>query len=71
MSKRRMTPKEFKAEYKRRGWSGKEVALHWEKHPCSLSRIINDTDRRPHWDDAVRGLVQKQLRKKNLPTAIE
>ncbi|MDU9402630.1 hypothetical protein RTH46_09010 [Pseudomonas sp. zfem004] len=59
MSEQRMTPSEFKAEYRRRGWSGKDLAARWNKHPNSLSRIVNDPLRDLHWDDAVRGLEQK------------
>lgn len=54
----RLTPEEFKAEYRRRGWSGKDLAAHWGKHPVSLSKIVNDPERPRHWDDAVRGLPQ-------------
>jgi hypothetical protein len=54
----RLTPEEFKAEYRRRGWSGKDLAAHWGKHPVSLSKIVNDLERPVHWDDAVRGLRQ-------------
>lgn len=56
MSDQRMTPSEFKAEYKRRGWKGKDLAQRWEKHPVSLSKIVNDPNRARHWDDAVMGL---------------
>ncbi|KPZ24129.1 hypothetical protein ALO40_200287 [Pseudomonas syringae pv. viburni] len=56
MAVQRLTPAEFKAEYRRRGWTGKDLAAHWRKHPVSLSKIINDPERPPHWDDAVRGL---------------
>lgn len=56
---RPMTAKEFKAEYRGRGWSNKELAVRWKKHPNSLSRIVNDEDRDLHWDDAVRGLTPK------------
>lgn len=54
----RLTPEEFKAEYRRRGWSGKDLAAHWGKHPVSLSKIVNDPERARHWDDAVRGLPE-------------
>lgn len=52
----RMTPAEFKAEYRRKGWKAKDVAGRWGKHPVSLSKIVNDPERPAHWDDAVRGL---------------
>lgn len=54
----RLSPEEFKAEYQRRGWSNNELAAHWRKHPVSLSKIVNNPERPPHWDDAVRGLPE-------------
>lgn len=54
----RLTPEEFKAEYRRRGWSGKALAARWGKHPVSLSKIVNDPERPAHWDDAVKGLPE-------------
>lgn len=52
----RLTPQEFKSEYKRRGWNGRSLAERWGKHPVTLSKIVNDPGRPAHWDDAVRGL---------------
>lgn len=56
MVDQRLTPSQFKAEYRQRGWTGKELAARWGKHPVSLSKIVNDPDRPAHWDDAVQGL---------------
>lgn len=55
-SARKLTPSEFRAEYEQRGWKGLTLAERWGKHPVSLSKIVNDPERPPHWDDAVRGL---------------
>lgn len=52
----RLTPAQFRAEYENRGWIGVTLAERWGKHPVSLSKIVNDPERAPHWDDAVRGL---------------
>lgn len=52
----RMTPAEFKAEYRRRGWTGRSLAVRWGKTPVWISKIVNDPGRDAHWDDAVRGL---------------
>jgi hypothetical protein len=51
-----MTPAEFKAEFKRRGWTGRALALRWGKSETWISKIANDPARDLHWDDAVRGL---------------
>jgi hypothetical protein len=56
----RLTPEEFKAEYRRRGWSGKDLAAHRGKHPVPLSKIVNDSERLKHWDDAVIGLPEQK-----------
>jgi hypothetical protein len=59
-----MTPDEFKAEYRRRGWTGKALAKRWDKSAVWISLIGNDPQRDPHWDDAVRGLpVIKKTKK--------
>jgi hypothetical protein len=51
-----MTPDEFKAECKRKGWTGKALAVRWSKSEAWISRIGSDPERDFHWDDAVRGL---------------
>lgn len=52
----RMTPEEFKAECRRKGWNGRKLATRWKKSIAWISRVGNDPERAPHWDDAVRGL---------------
>lgn len=52
----RLPPDEFKAEFKRRGWTGRALAKRWGKSETWVSKIASDPDRGPHWDDAVRGL---------------
>ena len=37
------------------------LAIRWKKTAFSISRLVNDLDRDPHWDDAVRGLPEVQL----------
>jgi hypothetical protein len=63
MTEVRMTPDEFKAEYRSRGWKGKDLAARWGKHPVSLSKIVNDPKRPSHWDDAVKGIPDKSPKK--------
>ncbi len=52
----RLSPVEFKALFKQRGWTGKTLALRWEVSEAWISKILKNPDRAPHWDDAVRGL---------------
>lgn len=52
----KMAPAEFKAEYRRKGWTGRALAQHWNKSEAWISRIGNDPDRELHWDDTVKGL---------------
>jgi len=51
-----LTPVEFKAEYKRRGWTGRALSRRWGKSEAWISKIGSDPERDMHWDDAVRGL---------------
>ncbi len=52
----RLSPVEFKALFRKRGWTGKTLALRWEVSEAWISKILKNPDRAPHWDDAVRGL---------------
>ncbi len=61
MANERMTPTEFKAEYRRKGWTGRMLAERWQKSVAWISKIGNDPDREAHWDDAVRGLPDEKL----------
>lgn len=59
----RMTPEQFKSEYRRKGWTGLALAERWSLSPAWISKLGNDPDREAHWDDAVRGLpVIKKLK---------
>jgi lambda repressor-like predicted transcriptional regulator len=54
----RMSPDEFKAEVKRRGWTYRALAARWEVSENWVSKLARDETRSTHWDDAVRGLPQ-------------
>jgi len=51
-----MTPSEFRAVFRGKGWTGRALAEHWRKSEAWISKIASDANREPHWDDAVRGL---------------
>ena len=56
MAGERLTPDEFKAVFKQRGWTGKSLAARWEVSEAWISKIAQNPQRAAHWDDAVRGL---------------
>lgn len=55
----KLTPDEFKAESRRKGWSFRALAVRWGKSETWISKIANNPDRDKHWDDAVIGLPKK------------
>lgn len=59
MTNERLTPGEFKAAFKRLGWTGKTLAARWEVSEAWVSKIAHNPQRAAHWDDAVRGLPAK------------
>lgn len=59
-----LTPLEFKAELKRRGWTGRALALRWGKSETWISKLTNEPERGAHWDDALRGLPTVKKQKK-------
>lgn len=56
MSDKRLTPEEFKATFKQKGWTGRSLARRWGISEEWVSKLMKDPDRPPHWDDAVRGI---------------
>lgn len=52
----RMSPAEFKAAYKSKGWTGRLLAERWSYSVAWISKVGNDPERDQIWDDAVRGL---------------
>lgn len=64
MSEERLTIQEFKDLMKAKGWTGRALALRWEKTAPWISKIVNDEAREPHWDDALRGLPKCKRKKR-------
>lgn len=56
MTIQKLTPNQFKARYRGKGWTGVALAQRWGKGREWISRIANDSARDQHWDDAVEGL---------------
>jgi hypothetical protein len=53
---KRMSPDEFKAETRRRGWTFRALAGRWSISETWVSKQANNPDRPRQWDDAVMGL---------------
>ncbi|MBA1280305.1 hypothetical protein [Stutzerimonas stutzeri] len=53
-----LSPDEVKEDIKRKGWKVSSIAQWWDVSTVYVSRIINDPNRKRHWDDALRGLPQ-------------
>jgi hypothetical protein len=51
-----LSPDEAKDDIHRKGWKIVSLAQWWDVSTVYVSRIINDPNRKRHWDDAIRGL---------------
>jgi hypothetical protein len=51
-----LSPAEYKALIKNKGWTICAIAKYWEKTPEWMSKIAANPERGLHWDDALRGL---------------
>lgn len=58
MANEQMTPEQFKAVYRRKGWTGRGLADRWAKSGTWISKLGSDPQRDLHWDDAVHGLPE-------------
>ena len=47
---------EVRAPLKAKGWTNALLAQRWKITPVWVSQIINNPDRAPHYDDAIKGL---------------
>jgi hypothetical protein len=58
---KRLTPDEFRAIVLLRGWTYRALAERWQHSEGWISKIANNPERLPHYDDAVRGLPQRTV----------
>jgi hypothetical protein len=56
---KRFSPTEFRALIRWKGWTHKDLAIHWDVSRVHVSRIVNDEERALHWNDAVIGLPRR------------
>ena len=52
----RISPEEYKAEIQRRGWTLRALSGRWGVSENWVSKIVRNSERAIHWDDALRGL---------------
>ncbi|MFC7506206.1 hypothetical protein ACFQUX_00330 [Pantoea stewartii] len=55
----KLTVSDIKNLLKERNWTMKEVAERWRRSESWMSKIVNDPDRDPYWEDAFKGLPLK------------
>lgn len=62
----KLTVAEAKAELAKKGWTNRAVAEWWGCREEYVSKIVNDPERKRHFDDAIRGLPSIAGRKKKV-----
>jgi hypothetical protein len=65
----RLTPAQFKALIRQRGWQMADAAARWAIQPATLSRVAADPERETRWDDLVRALPSLTRRERAAATA--
>jgi hypothetical protein len=65
----RITPADFKALIRQRGWQMADAAARWAIQPETLSRVAADPERETRWDDLVRALLALTRRERAAATA--
>jgi hypothetical protein len=55
-SRNLLSVEEVKDEISRKGWTNRALASWWGCSEEYVSKIINNPDRKRHFDDAIRGL---------------
>lgn len=56
----RLTPEQFKALAKWKGWTFREISERWGITTVWMSKLCSNPDRAPHYDDALIGLPNKR-----------
>lgn len=56
---KRLTPEDFKATVKAKGWTYRALAERWHLSEVRISQIARDEDRPFYYDDAVHGLPDR------------
>ena len=56
-----LTPAQFKAILRSKGWSYRSLAEWWDVSLVWINKVANSMNRAPHFDDALIGLPDKRL----------
>lgn len=59
----KLTAAEIKCLVKSKGWQLQEIAAIWGMTKNSMSRIVNNPDRKQLYDDAFNGIAHKSNKK--------
>ncbi|WP_252383518.1 helix-turn-helix domain-containing protein, partial [Escherichia coli] len=51
-----LSPQEWRALLRAKGWKQKDLARRWNVSETWISKLANNPDRGTHWNDACRGL---------------
>ena len=57
----KLSPTQFRAIVKLKGWNYKKLADWWGVTPTWIGAIAKDPERSPHFDDAIMGLPYRRL----------
>lgn len=55
----KLTTSDIKNLLPEKNWTMKEVAERWRRSESWMSKIVNETERDPYWEDAFKGLPSK------------
>ncbi|HBT6174358.1 TPA: helix-turn-helix transcriptional regulator [Klebsiella pneumoniae] len=58
-----LSPQEWRALLRAKGWKQKDLARRWNVSETWISKLANNPDRGTHWNDACRGLPDMRARR--------
>ena len=64
-----LSPQEWRALLRAKGWKQKELARRWNVSETWISKLANNPERGTHWNDACRGLPDIRARRPGEPRA--
>lgn len=61
MHEKRLSPEEFRALVRSKGWTYRALAERWGVTEGWVSKVANNPDRPIEWDDKARGIPVKNM----------